>query len=203
MSIGCRHCARRLYSYRTRLAWPGPAVRRTQFRRILQLLADFARHDRESFPAVEAELASWALFREDPVLARAAAKALERLTAWHEQSFTRADAIAPVVPAPDKVVFDFGIPAPERDRLRAVLFDRTFLPRSLARAFGEEGFEWARVAGDGVWVSPILSHHHLDLYRLGINLLDGKHFDLLLVTGDTTAKEDGRRRHGALADRLV
>ena len=178
----------RLYSYRTQLAWPGPSVRRTQFTRVLRLLADFARHDRESFPAVEAELASWALFREDPVLARAAAKTLDQLTAWHEHASVRSVPAEAVVPAPDKVVFDFGIPSPERDRLRTVLFDRTFVPRSLARAFGEEGFAWTRVAADGVWVSPILSHHHLDLYRLGINLLDGKHFDLLLVTGDPLRK---------------
>lgn len=179
----------RLYSYRTRLEWPGPPVRRTQFTRVLEMLGDFARHDRESFPAVEAELASWALFREDPVLARTAARVLDRLTAWHERTFAHAAPTDATVQPPGKVVFDFGIGPRQREWLRTVLFDRTFMPRALARAFGEDGFAWSRVAADGVWVSTVLSHPRLHLYRLGINLLDGRHFDLLLVTGDQLRKK--------------
>lgn len=178
----------RLYSYRTQLAWPGPPARRTQFMRLFQLLADFARHDHESYPAVEAELASWALFREDQALARAAEQQLDELTVWREDTLSRVSAAAPP-PAADKVVFQFGISAAERARLRVVLFDRTFLLRSMTHAFREDKFEWARVAPGGVWVSPLLSHHPLHLYRLGINLIDGKHFDLLLVMGSDLLKK--------------
>jgi hypothetical protein len=56
-------------------------------------------------------------------------------------------------------------------------------------AFGEAGFDWSRVAPGGLWVSPVLSHHPTHLYRLGINLVDGKHFDLLLVIGPGLRKE--------------
>lgn len=173
----------RLYRYRTRLEWPGPPARQGQFTRVLGMLADFARHDRESFAAVEAELAAWALFREAPAVARAARRELDRLSTWQEQACLDRLPPAPAEPPADKVVFDYTIPASQRARLRVLLFDRTLLARSLARAFGEEGFTWTRVAPGGVWVSPVLSQHHLQLHRLAINLADGKHFDLLLVTG--------------------
>jgi len=191
---GARHGERRLqalrqrlYNYRTQLEWPGPPSRQTQFRRVFQLLADFARHDRESYAAVEAELAAWALFHEDVQLARAAERQLEELTAWREESLSRVAAASQ--PAPEKVVFPFGISAAERAQLRAVLCDRTFLLCSITHAFREDSFEWARVAPEGVWVSPMLSPHPLRLYRIGINLAEGKHFDLLLVLGGDLRNE--------------
>ena len=173
----------RLHGYRVRLAWPGPPARRTQFTRLFRLLADLARNDRESFPAVQAELACWALFREHPALARAAGQQLDLLTTWYEGTLSRSVTAETDSPTDGKVVFESGIPAAQRARLRAVLSDRTFLRRSLRDAFGEEGFAWTRVPTDGVWVSPVLWHHPLQLYRLGINFVDGKHFDLLLVMG--------------------
>lgn len=187
----------RLYTYRARLAWPGPPVRRAQFARVLEMLADFARHDRESYPAVEAELATWALFREEPLLARRASTLLGRLADWQEQACGERTAAELEEPPADRIVFDFGIPAPMRARLRTMLLDPTFLPRSLARAFGEDGFAWSRVAPAGVWVSPVLSQHHLVLFRLAINLVDGPHFDLLLVTGSPL------RRRKAVGDTIL
>lgn len=173
----------RLYSYRTRLAWPGPATRRAQFGRLFRLLADFARHERESFPALQAELACWALFREDAAMARIAGRELDRLSAWYEETFARPAAGESPPSVDGRIVFEFGIAPVQRSRLQAVLSDATFLRRALADSFGEEGFAWSRVAAGGAWVSPILSHAPLHLYRLGINLTDGKHFDLLLGIG--------------------
>jgi long-subunit acyl-CoA synthetase (AMP-forming) len=179
----------RLYSYRTQLAWPGPAARRTQFASVFTLLADFARHHRGDFPAVQAELACWALFREDPKLARIADAQLDALNEWYERQVReQADGATPTSPD-GRIVFEFGIPPNERDAVRAVLADATFLRRSLAHAFGEDRFDWTRVAPGGLWVSPVLSHPPTQLYRLGINLSDGKHFDLLLVVSRDLRKK--------------
>lgn len=180
----------RLHTYRTELPWPGPPTRRRQFRRIFRMLADYARNHRHDFVAVQAELAAWALFDGDPVLARAAQRHLDELTAWHEERLGAGAPDGPArAPAPGetagKVVFEYGIPLEERTRLEAVLGDPTFLRASIARAFGDEGFAWAAVGSDGVWVSHLPSHHRLRIYRLGINLLDGRHYDLLLVSGET------------------
>lgn len=174
---------RRLHRYRTQLPWPGPPGRDAQFADVFRLLAGLARHDRDCFPAVEAELATWALFRDAPRLARIAARQLDDLSEQYERSLAASVPADAAPPTPDRVVFEFGIPATQRARLRDVLFDGTFLRRSLANAFGEEHFDWSRVTPEGCWVSTVLSHHPLHLYRLGINLVDGRHFDLLLVVG--------------------
>jgi hypothetical protein len=173
----------RLYNYRTTLEWPASPARRRQFERSFRLLADFARHDREYFPTVQSELAFWALFHEDPALARNADRAVHELADWYREVLAES-AVDPVAVRPiDKVVFEYGIPQAERAQLEKVLFDRTFVVEAIARAFGDQRFSWSRVVPEGLWVSPMLSQHQLHIYRLGINLADGRHYDLLLVMG--------------------
>ncbi|MCM2315766.1 MAG: GNAT family N-acetyltransferase [Thermoanaerobaculia bacterium] len=173
----------RLYNYRTTLEWPAAPARRRQFERSFRLLADFARHDREYFPTVQSELACWALFHEDPALARKADRAVHELADWYRGVLAES-AVDPESARPiDKVVFEYGIPQADRAQLEKLLFERTFLVEAIARAFGDQRFSWSRVAPDGLWVSPMLSQHQLHIYRLGINLADGRHYDLLLVMG--------------------
>jgi long-chain acyl-CoA synthetase len=173
----------RLYSYRTRLAWPGPEVRRRQLRRVFQLLADFARNDLDHFNAVHAELAAWALFRVDAPLARAAHRTYDELTGWLETRLQPAGE-RPAAAPDGRVIFDFGTATAERSRLERMLFDPTFLRHSIMHAFNDDGFAWERVAPAGVWISPLPSQHELQLYRIAVNLTDGRHFDLLLAVGD-------------------
>jgi long-chain acyl-CoA synthetase len=188
----------RLYSYRTRMSWPGPPARRRQLRRVFQLLTDFARHNLDDYGSVQAELAAWALFREDPLLARSAHRHLDELTHWHEQrlrSTAGASGSGEDRPA-GRVVFEFSIERSERARIERILFDPTFLRHSVSRAFGEEVFSWERVGWGGVWVSQLPSHRQVRLYRLGINLVDGHHFDLLLLVGATL-------RHRTVRDTML
>ncbi|MGK2860184.1 MAG: GNAT family N-acetyltransferase [Thermoanaerobaculia bacterium] len=173
----------RLYTYRTTLAWPAPPMRRRQFERSFSLLADFARHDREYFPTVQSELACWALFHEDPALARKADRAVHELADWYRAVLAESAGDPEPARPIDKVVFEYGIPPADRAELETVLFDRTFVVEAIARAFGDQRFSWSRVAPEGLWVSPMPSQHQLHIYRLGINLSDGRHYDLLLVMG--------------------
>jgi long-chain acyl-CoA synthetase len=175
----------RLYSYRTRMEWPAPPVRRRQFLGVLRLLGDFARQHPDDFSAVRAELAAWSLFSKDPALARAARKQLDSLTAWHQRTV---ETSAAKLRLDGAVVFDFGIRPDARLALERILSDDSFLAESIRAAFGDS-FDWSRVPREGVWVSPMLSHHELGLYRLGINLSDGRHFDLLLVVGRFLSKD--------------
>jgi long-chain acyl-CoA synthetase len=171
----------RLYSYRTNLTWPGLPTRRRQLRRVFRMLADHVRHHPHDVAAVQAELAAWALFREDPALARAALRHFDQVMAWHERRL-RDD---PESGTGGKLVFEFGIPDAEADRVAGILTDPTFLRHSISNAFDDDGFAWDRVAPDGAWVSPVFAQQQLRLYRVGLNMVDGRHFDLLLAVDDT------------------
>jgi long-chain acyl-CoA synthetase len=177
----------RLYSYRTNLSWPGPPVRRQQLRRVFRMLAQHARHHPHDLAAVQAELAAWALFREDPDLARAAQRRFDALMRWHEERLMGDPHDQPTA---GKVVFELGIGHDQRQRIETALFHPTFIRRSISHAFGDDDFGWDLVGPEGVWVSPMLSHRRILLYRVGINLVDGRHFDLLLAAGDALRSRD-------------
>jgi GNAT superfamily N-acetyltransferase len=84
-------------------------------------------------------------------------------------------------------------------RLEKILCDPTFLRQSILLAFDEEGFDFHQIPPSGIWVSPVLSQHQFDLFRVGINLVDGKHFDLLLVVGEFSATQVRNTVHWLMA----
>ena len=173
----------RLYSYRTTLDWPASPARRRQLRHVFRLLADYARLHREDFAVIQSELAAWALFDRDPLLARDADRLGNALAAWYDATLSSGTARRVDDSFRSRIVFEYGIAAEERASVERMLFDATFLRHSIASAFGDEAFDWDHVADEAVWVSPMLSHKQLRLYRVGINMVDGRHFDLLLVSG--------------------
>jgi long-chain acyl-CoA synthetase len=192
----------RMYSYRTQMKWPGPSSRRRQLRHVFRMLSNFARHNPDDYAAVRAEFAAWALFREDDTLARAAQRHFDELAAWHERRLRRGAGEAAArsegrsnarvdLPA-GRVVFEYGIAPDERVRLERILFDATFLRHSIVHAFGDDSFTWDRVGWNGVWVSQLPSQQRLRLYRVGVNLVDGHHFDLLLVEGAALRRNAAR-----------
>jgi long-chain acyl-CoA synthetase len=171
---------RRLFHYRTQLQWPAQIITREQFVRIFDLLLDFARRNPAFFGPIRSELASWALHRSDATLAAVAADRLGRLKAQFESSLAASSSSENIS---DRIVLDDGLPEIVVESLRQILCDQTFLRQSIMLASGEEDFDVRQVPPSGIWVSRILSHHQFDLFRAGINLHDGKHYDLLLVVG--------------------
>jgi long-chain acyl-CoA synthetase len=192
----------RLYSYRTQMKWPGPPSRRRQLRHVFRMLSNFARHNPGDYAAVRAEFAAWALFREDESLANAALRHFNELATWHERRLRRGAGEAALHGEGDggaradrpagRVVFEYGIAPDVRVRLERILFDATFLRHSIAHAFNDEAFAWDRVGWNGVWVSQLPSQQRLRLYRVGVNLVDGHHFDLLLVEGAALRQNTAR-----------
>jgi hypothetical protein len=84
-------------------------------------------------------------------------------------------------------VLEDGLPPAAAQNLEKILGDGTFLKQSVMLAFDEEDLDYSQVADSGIWISRVLSQHHFDLYRCGINLRNGRHFDLLLVIGEAFA----------------
>ncbi len=191
---------RRLFSYRTQLQWPASPVTREQFERIFDLLWNFARQDMAFFGPVRAELASWALHRADPYLVQAAENRLSLLRDWFESVLTAGAAPAEIS---DKIIIDDSLSRVSAGRIEKILLDPIFLKESILLAFDEPDFDLGRVAPGGIWVSRISTQHQFDIYRVGINLRSGKHYDLLLVVGDdftTPQVRDTLSWHMALSE---
>ncbi len=186
---GLQALRRRLFVYRTQLQWPGSTVTRSQFAKIFDLLSNFARRDASYFAPVRAELASWALHRSDPELAAQAESRLTELKKWLEAEL--ATGVGSAAPE-SKIVLDDGLGPAIVRRLEQIVGHPTFLKQSVMLAFDEEGFDLRHVPPSGIWVSPILAQHQFELYRVSINLRNGKHFDLLLVVGDDFSSDQVR-----------
>ncbi len=178
---GLQALRRRLFSYRAQLRWPASPVTREQFVKVFDLLSNFARRATWYLAPVRAELASWALHHGDPELAAAAEERLSSLTDWFGSLLGAG--LRPRL-ALDKLILDDALPPSVMKRLEKILLDPTFIRQSILLAFDEEDFDPSQIPRAGIWVSRVLSQHQFDLYRAGINLVSGKHFDLLLVVGE-------------------
>jgi long-chain acyl-CoA synthetase len=170
----------RLFRYRKELSWPAEPVMRDQFRRIFALLAAFAETHHGYFAPVRAELAAWALHRPDPDLAGAARDELEQACTRYRQALPPREKEF----GTNNVLFEDGTAPAHEAALGRILGDSTFLAESVRLGFDEAGFSTDAVTPSGVWASHVSSQHQLDLFRVSINLRDGKHFDLLIATGD-------------------
>ncbi|HEX2869198.1 MAG TPA: GNAT family N-acetyltransferase [Ignavibacteriales bacterium] len=174
----------RLESYRTTLDWNSSVVTVTQFKRILELLVHFARHNRNSYGAVREELVSWILHKKEPQLSSYAQELFNKLAAWFESTFELSAFEDVEENWEERVVFQEDFTTEEIKRIEKVLFCSTFLKESLLLIFEEDKFSLKQVPPEGIWISRILSPHNSFLYRISINTVYDKHYDLMLLIKD-------------------
>jgi GNAT superfamily N-acetyltransferase len=62
-----------------------------------------------------------------------------------------------------------------------VLIGTTFLKQSIQLAFDGEHFDLREVPADGIWISCILAWLPYHRYRVGINTVGGRHYDLQII----------------------
>ena len=182
----------RLAAYREELDWPARGVTRTQFLQIFELLVDFAGSHPEFFPSVRAELAGWALLQADPELARAAEARFDELERNHEQTLAAAAAEISAVEWDARLVFDDGLTAGEKDRLSAVLRDRTFLKESVGIIDGAEDFQVFDILLEGVWVSRLFSADGRPSYRVLAGAKTERLHDLRIELGGAPESREER-----------
>ncbi|MFW5952387.1 MAG: AMP-binding protein, partial [Gemmatimonadota bacterium] len=174
---------RRMHTYRVQLQWPGDDARRRVFDDLFQLLADFARFQPEFYGTVREELASWVLHDDDPALASMAESHFHALADWFEAELNERYARHRDPRAWEgKIEFEEGLGEDERERMRRALVGTTFLQQSILLTHDGDAVELGDIGPGGIWVSRIRSHHAYSRYRLSINTLGGKHYDLQVVT---------------------
>ncbi len=172
---------KRLYHYRTQLKWPASKMTRDQFAKILDILANFAKNQPNYYAPVRAELASWILHKQDKQLSRHAKILFHSLVEWYETKLASETPEYAEEEWNSKVIFDDNISSYETNKLKTVLFGTTFLKQSVMLAFDINNFDLDRIASGGIWISRILSRRNHHRYRISINTIFGKHYDLLLI----------------------
>jgi long-subunit acyl-CoA synthetase (AMP-forming) len=182
---------RRLFGYRMQLPWPANPVRREQFRKVFALLVKFVQTHREYYSAVRAELAAWSLHDSDEELSQNAAGKLAELCKWFEGTLAEQPGHTRL-PA-DDVVFEDGFAPDDIARLRPILTDVRFLQASVMLAFAQERCDMRDRSAAGIWVTRVPSQHDLRLCRVSVNFRDGRHYDLLVASGENIeAPQAGR-----------
>lgn len=179
----------RLHSYRTQLSWPADEKRRGVFVDLFRLLADFGRYHPEFYGSIREELVSWSLHVDDPLLAAAADRIMTELSDWLEGD------LAHQYPGMDpkawdgKIVFQEGLSNIEISRLESVFIGTTFLRQSVMLSFEGEDISLDEIGSGGIFVSRIISRFEDSRYRVSINTLSGKHFDLQVIISQDLNQE--------------
>jgi long-chain acyl-CoA synthetase len=171
----------RLHSYRTQLEWPASDKTRHLFQDLFRLLADFGRFHPEFYGTIREELVTWIMHKADPELSEAAAGILVELSDWFEEKLCQDYKGLQPEAWQGKIVFQEGLSEKEVGRLQEVLVGTTFLKQSIMLAFEGEDFDLDEVGPGGIWVSRIISRYEDSRYRVSINTLAGKHFDLQVI----------------------
>jgi len=178
----------RLEAYRNTIHWPAGSVTVLQFKRILELLVNFTKNNRFYYSTVREELISWILLKQEPALSQYAAELFNNLATWFESTFHHSAAARNIENWRKRITYQEGFSAEEIQRIEKILTTSTFLDEALFLIFEEEKFHLESIPEHGIWISKILSPHNVYLYRLSINTLSDKHFDIMLLVKDDIAK---------------
>ncbi|MFZ4521114.1 MAG: GNAT family N-acetyltransferase [Bacteroidales bacterium] len=174
----------RLYWYRTQLKWPASKKHRQAFGDVLGLLYNFAVQHLEYYVPVRAELSRWILHKEDSYLSKKAENYFYLLAAVFENEIERKSARNKMAEWNSKLVFEHGISDPERRRITRIFQTTKFLKESIILTFNERDFDLKEVPGKGIWILRLLAFKEFKHYRLSINTIEGKHFDLHMVMSE-------------------
>ena len=171
----------RLHTYRKQLPWPATTQTRQVFNDLFQLLSVFARYQPEYYAPVREELVSWVLHDSDPELAASAERYFQELATWFESSLSRHTGDTDTANWSGRIVYQEGLTEKEIDRLNEVFVGTTFLKETVMLACDGESFFIKDVGPGGIWVSRILTWYEYSRYRVSINTLKDKHFDVQLI----------------------
>ncbi len=171
----------RLYSYRIHLDWPAKPMVQRQFKNVFRLLINFVRFNPAYYKSVRAELASWLLHRVDPQISRFAEMMLDHMVSWFEGRLVENAVSIPESLLEEMIVFDEDLDEEQRITLQDMLLYTTFLKQSVMLTFNEEDFDIDQVPAGGIWVSRTKASGDYNFYRVSVNTISGRHFDLLLV----------------------
>jgi long-subunit acyl-CoA synthetase (AMP-forming)/predicted GNAT family acetyltransferase len=183
---------KRLFAYRENMEWPVKGTTRKQFEDILKLLFNFGKQHPYYYKSIRAEFAAWALHKNDDHLSELAKKYFHELYLVFDTEMQTLRNHLPDNFWDNIIVFEYGIPANQKRRLRKIITDTVFLEESIHLIFGQTTFTADKIIPEGLWITKLQSFSDFRHYRLTVNSINNKHYDLhLVVTRNETHKDSG------------
>ncbi len=174
----------RLYWYRNNLSWPAKKKHRRAFGDVLEMLYNFAILHLDYYVPVRAELSRWILHKQDPWLSKLAERYFNKLAEIFENEMEQRSESVAISVWKAKVIFEHGISNKEKERILHIFQSTTFLKESIVLTFSEPDFRIGSVPDKGIWILRLLAYKEFKHYRLSINTMEGKHYDLHVVISD-------------------
>ncbi len=193
-NIGKRHLdslRKRLFSYRNELEWPANENTRRQFDNIFRLLYNFGINYPKYYSSIRAEFASWRLMKNEPVLSKLAEEYFSKLYVGYQKYIDENTEILSEEEWEEIILFDDGILEEVKQEVKAKLKIDNFLVQSIFLAFDDLNFKLSDIPKKGIWVSRVRSYSKSMYFRLSINTLKGKHFDLLMSINPAIMQSEG------------
>ncbi len=180
---------KRLFAYRENMSWPAKGTTRKQFEDILELLFNFGKQHPHYYKSIRAEFAAWALHKKDKFLSELAKKYFYELYLVFDAEIQTLRKQLPENFWDNIIVFEYGIPVQQKHRLRKIITDTVFLEESIHLVFGQTTFTVDKIIPEGVWITKLQSFSDFRHYRLTVNTINNKHYDLhLVVTRNENSK---------------
>lgn len=183
----------RLYFYRIQLKWPAGKETRKQFENVLKLLYTFSINHMEYYSSIRSEFASWILHKSDPVLSKMAQELFKKLYKSFEKQLVEQSFLFSRDQWLKKMVFEEGITQEIIDNILALFSNSPFLRQSIMLAYEDNDFDVDQVTDNGLWISRLKSFGTIRHFRLSINTIQGKHFDLHFMINKNIRLETGAR----------
>ena len=180
---------RRMQAYRRGLEWPANEVTREQFEKIFKLLLTFGKKNPHCYKAIRAEFASWKLFKIEPFLAQ---KAKEYFTLLHkefEKYISENTSFVNLKTWDTYFVFDEGISEKSQEMLKLKLRKKHFLKMSIFLTYDDFEFDYKNLSKACIRISRLKNYRSSKHYRMSVNTLSGKHFDIHISIDPKLPKE--------------
>ncbi len=180
----------RLFAYRKNMEWPANGTTRKQFEDMLELLFNFGKQHPHYYKSIRAEFAAWALHKKDNYLSGLAKKYFHELYLVFDKEMWTLRGHLPEKFWENIIVFEYGIPANQKRRLQRIITDTVFLEESIHLIFGQTTFTVDKIIQEGLWITKLQSFSDFRHYRLTVNTVNNKHYDLhLVVTRNENSKD--------------
>lgn len=188
-----RSFRKRMHAYKVGLSWPANEQTRKQFDTIFKLLLNFGLKHPEYYKELRAEFASWVTLKEEPVLSKKAEKYFFELYRGFEKSITEKTKPITRQDWESKITFDEGISGERKEAIKTKLSNSNFLKQSIIMAYDDFSFTLDKVKNNGIWVSRVKNYRNSHHYRMSINTLNGKHYDIHIVIDKKVGTRDAMR----------